>query len=153
MNKIILAFLLALSTSIANADQLDEANAAYMRGDYSEAEHLLRPLAEQGIAIAQNNLGVMYGKGKGVPQDDAEAVRWYRMAAEQGLTEAQKNLGVMYAQGKGVPQDYVEAYKWFDLPATKGDAYVAKFREFLAESMTPAEIAEAQKQAREWRPK
>ena len=109
--------------------------------------------AEHGNAQAQNGLGFMYAQGKGVPQDDAEAVRWYRMAAEQGFTEAQTGLGVMYAQGKGVPQDYVEAYKWFDLPATKGDAYVAKFREFLAESMTPAEIAEAQKQAREWRPK
>ena len=54
---------------------------------------------------AQFNLGLMYDKGEGVPQDDAEAVRWYRLAAEQGHAEAQANLGWMYDAGRGVPQD------------------------------------------------
>jgi TPR repeat protein len=47
----------------------------------------------------------MYDEGRGVPQDDAEAVRWYRKAAEQGDAEAQGKLGVMYANGRGVPND------------------------------------------------
>ena len=59
--------------------------------------------------MAQYNLGVMYENGRGVPQNDAEAVKWYRKAAEQGLASAQNNLGVMYANGEGVPQNDAEA--------------------------------------------
>ena len=55
-----------------------------------------RLAAEQGYADAQNNLGVMYRKGQGVPQDDKTAVKWYRLAAEQGNADAQYNLGLMY---------------------------------------------------------
>ena len=63
----------------------------------------LRRQAEQGDAEAQSNLGSMYATGRGVPQDEAEAVRWYRLAAEQGLAVGQSNLGSMYAEGRGVP--------------------------------------------------
>ena len=80
--------------------------AAYESKDYATALKLWRPLAEQGDAQAQYNLGIMYDNGQGVPQDDAEAVKWYRKAAEQGIAKAQYNLGVMYANGRGVPQDY-----------------------------------------------
>ena len=86
--------------------------AAYTRGDYKTAMKKFRPLAEQGDTTAQYNLGVMYWHGKGVPQDDAEAVRWYRMAAKQGQAEAQYNLGVMYWHGKGVPRDDVRGHMW-----------------------------------------
>ena len=63
----------------------------------------------------------MYDNGRGVPQDDAEAVRWYRLAAEQGHAHAQNNLGVMYAAGLGVPHDYVSAHMWLNLAAATGD--------------------------------
>ena len=56
---------------------------------------------------------------KGVPQDDAEAVRWYQLAADQGLAEAQGNIGNMYAGGKGVLQDYVLAHMWANLAAAQ----------------------------------
>jgi len=79
-----------------------------------------RPLAEQGDASAQTNLGVMYHQGHGVPQDYAEAMKWFRLAAEQGHPSAQTNLGVMYHQGQGVPQDYAEAMKWYRLAADQG---------------------------------
>ena len=78
--------------------------------------------AESGDAEAQNNLGVMYYKGLGVPEDYAEAVKWYRLAADQGYADAQCNLGVMYDNGQGVPQDYAEAVKWTRLAADQGDA-------------------------------
>ena len=69
--------------------------------------------AEQGDAIAQHNLGVMYADGEGVTKDYIEAVKWYRKAAEQGLAEAKYNLGLMYAKGNGVTKDYIEAEKWY----------------------------------------
>ena len=82
----------------------------------------LRLAAEQGDAEAQANLGVMYMFGRGVPQDDAEAVRWYRLAADQGEAHAQVNLGLMYAEGRGVPQDDAEALRWYRLAADQGNA-------------------------------
>ena len=77
---------------------MEDAEAAYWRGDYVTALAGLRPYAEQRNADAQSYLGDMYDRGQGVPEDDAEAVRWYRLAAEQGLASAQLNLGVMYAR-------------------------------------------------------
>ena len=79
-----------------------------------------RQQAEQGAANAQNDLGVMYYNGEGVPQDYVEAVRWYRLAADQGFAAAQLNLGVMYDRGGGVPQDYVEAVRWYRLAVDQG---------------------------------
>ena len=99
---------------------------AYEQGDYATALKEWQPLAEQGDATAQYNLGLMYAQGKGVPQDDAKAVRWYRKAAEQGLAAAQTNLGLIYSQGNGVPKDYVHAYVWYNLAAAQGDEHAIK---------------------------
>ena len=63
--------------------------------------------------MPRSYLDMMYKEGKGVPQDDAEAVKWYRKAAEQGHADAQTILGMMYKEGKGVPQDDAEAVKWY----------------------------------------
>ena len=65
-------------------------------------------------------LGWMYANGRGVEQDDAEAVKWYRLAAEQGDADAQASLGWMYASGRGVEQDDAEAVKWYRLAAEQG---------------------------------
>jgi uncharacterized protein len=115
--------------------------------------------ANQGIAMAQFNLGVMYYEGQGVPQDYKQAVFWYRKASDQALATAQYNLGLSYFKGEGVPQDYVEAHKWFNIAAgyttddkeTRDNAIQG--RELVAKLMTPAQIAEAQKRASEWKKK
>ena len=137
---------------------LDEGAAAYKRGDYATALREWRPLAEQGNANAQFNLGFMYRNGLGVPQDYAKALQWYRKAAKQGVAEAQYNLGIMYGNGEGVPQDYAQAHMWSNLAASsfplgEDRDRAAKNRDIVAERMTPAQISEAQKLAREWRPK
>ncbi len=87
----------------------DEGVAALQRGDYATALREYRPLAEQGHATAQYNLGIMYDNGQGVLQDYAKAVKWVRKAAEQGDANAQYNLGLMYKNGLGVPQDEAQA--------------------------------------------
>ena len=92
----------------------------------------------------------MYENGEGVAQDYAEAVRWYRLAAEQGYANAQINLGGMYYNGEGVPQDYVQAHMWSNLAAAQGNANAVANRDIAASLMTPAQIAEAQRLAREW---
>ena len=65
---------------------------AYEKEDYSTALREWTPLAEQGDALAQYNLGLMYDKGQGVPQDYKTAVKWYTLAAEQGDPDSQRNL-------------------------------------------------------------
>ncbi len=95
----------------------------------------------------------MYEKGNGVPQNDTEAVKWFRLAADQKKAHAQSWLGYMYENGKGVSQDYVLALMWLNLAVAQGDADSAKRVEKLEKEMTPEQIAEAQRLAREWIPK
>lgn len=131
----------------AIADPMEDGQAAYNRGDYAAAQLLWRPLAEQGVARAQNNLGVLYENAKGVRQDFNEALKWYRLAAEQGYAGAWNNLGLIYALGRGVPRDPVRAHMWFDLAASSlsGDLgkAAADSRDVVASSMTPQQIADA----------
>jgi len=205
---LILSFLMA---GPAIAEPFEDATKAYRSGDYETAYRLIKPLAEGGLPEAQLNLGLLYEKGQGVPQDYAEAlkwnlkaaeqgnakalkwyrkaaeqgnaeaqfhlglmydkrlgvpqdyaeaVKWYREAAEQGFVEAQTNLGIMYFTGQGIPRDYVLAHMWFDIAASRNPASEKSkrkrteiFRNTAASKMTPAQIAEAQRLAQEWKPK
>jgi TPR repeat protein len=128
------------------------AIAAYEKGDYATALRLMRPLAEQGHADAQVKLGKMYDKGQGVPQDQAMAVSWYRRAAAQGDGVAPYILGDTYLIGRGVQQDYVTAHMWLNLAAARGNKDAEMARDRAAALMTPAQVTEAQKLAREWLP-
>jgi TPR repeat protein len=126
--------------------------------DYAAAMGWYQKAADQGNAPAQFNLGFMYFNGLGVAQDYAAALSWYRRAADQGNTAAQLNLGVMYLQGEGAPKDYVSAYMWFNLaaaaiPAVEFPNVAAAYRDEVAEKMTSEQVAEAQRLAREWKPR
>src|SRR2546430_1355100 len=77
--------------------------------------------ADSGDADAQVNLGLLYGKGEGVPQDFAQARQWWQKAAAQGDAQAQVNLGLLYAKGEGVPQDFAQAREWYQKAAVQGD--------------------------------
>jgi TPR repeat protein len=107
---------LMLGATLARGGELEDATAAYGRGEYAAALRQLRPLAESGNATAQNNLGVIYFKGEGVAKDLKEAEKWYRMAAEQGHPAAQSGLGLIKLMSK----DYKEAAKWIQLSADQG---------------------------------
>ena len=126
--------------------------------DYAEAVRWFRLAAEQGNADAQHNLGLMYKDDQGVTQDYAKAVRWFRLAAEQAHARAQDNLGFMYENGQGVTRDYVQAHMWFNLtaahlPLGEERDMAVRNRDKAAKLMTPDQIAEAQRLAREWQPK
>jgi len=96
--------------------------------DFFTAVIMVKNMAKNGDARAQNNLGIMYETGYGVPQDYTEAVKWYQAAANQGHAAAQFNLGTMYEKGRGVPQDDAQAAKWFRLAAEQGYAEGAQPR-------------------------
>ena len=145
-------FLVMVWATIVSAASLEEAEFAYDRGDYTQAARLFRPLAEQGIASAQFNLGVMYSRGQGVPQDYQAALKWYRRAAEQGDASAQNNLGLMYERGRGARRDFIRAHMWYSLAAAalSGDdgKTAMKRRDYVAAQMTAAQIETAQEMAR-----
>ena len=115
-----LAFLFLFSGSVYG-DNFQDGLDAYQINDYQKAARLWLPLAEQGDAIAQSNLGNMYRKGQGVPQNYKEAYKWYHLSAKQGLASGQSNLGDMYSLGLGVSQDYKEALTWYRLAAEQGN--------------------------------
>ena len=183
--KLFCTLLFALFVGQASAGPIDDALAAWARGDYSAELKITRPLAlkgeawaqfflgeshangkgvakndaeavkwyrlaaAQGYASAHFNVGYMYSNGEGVLQDYAKAVKWYRLAAAQGDASAQVNLGFMYSSGQGVLQDYTKAHAWYNLAATKGNANAVKNRDIIANLMTPQQIADAQKLARD----
>ena len=129
------------------ADDLQEGIDAIHRNDFETAYKLLMPLAEQGDAKAQHNLGIVYFNNG---NDFKEAVKWWKLSADQDNADSQYTLGRMHLMGFGVIQDYVQAHKWFNVSGANGDEDGRKSREIVEKKMTPPQIAEAQKLAREW---
>lgn len=121
--------------------------------DYKKAVKWYRLSAEKGNAKAQYNLGLMYEKGIVVSQNSKKAERFYNLAAEQGDRESQYKLGMMYYKGrykgKGVPQDYVMAHVWLTLSGLVESKPIMP-GEIL---MSPSQIREAKRLARNWKPK
>jgi hypothetical protein len=99
----------------------------------------------------------MYERGEGVTQDHAEAAKWYRLAAEQGHAFGQAILGDMYESGRGVTQDYVQAHMLYNLAVERSSGrdldLLVSFRDDVEAKMSPDQVAEAQRLAREWKPK
>ena len=144
----VLLLTLLVGTPASSADWKKGA-AAYQSSDFATALREWTPLAKQGNADAQFNLGLMYHEGQGVPQDDKTAAKWWKLAAEQGDAGAQSNLGAMYYNGYGVIKDYVYAHMWWNIAASSGDKITSNNRDIVAGEMTPAQIAESQSLARE----
>ena len=119
--------------------------------DYAEAIQWFRKSALQGNPFAQSNVGYMYEKGEGVPQDYLEAAKWYRQAAGRGNAQAQFTLGYMYEKGLGMQQDEVQALMWFSLAAAQGNVKARASRDRITVWMSPAQIADAQRLAREFK--
>ena len=114
--------LLLLFASRAAAGPFEEGLLAYTQGDYQSALRIWRPLAEEGDAAAQFNIGLLYDTGQGIDEDPGAAAHWYRLAADQGYAKAQLNLGDLYASGRGVPQDFLEAAERYEEAATQRNA-------------------------------
>jgi uncharacterized protein len=150
LNRITLVLIALLFAAPVSAADFKKGVAAYKTGDYATVLREWKPLAEQGDAKSQYNLGIIYRKGIGVPQDYKQAVKWYRKAANQGHAPAQLNIGFMYAKGHGVPQNYKKAHMWFNIAFENGLKLAIKNRDVIAKKLTPADISKAQAMAREW---
>ena len=151
MNKFLATLLIGFSliSFPSWAADLEKGFAAAQSGDFATALREWTPLAEQGVAQAQFNLGLMYSLGNGVLQDYKTAAKWFTLAAEQGNATAQLNLGLMYGLGNGVLQDSVYAHMWANIASANGDENGGKLRDLIAEKMTPSQLEKAQDLARE----
>ena len=120
------------------------------KSDPAKAAVFFRKGAENGYSPSQVNLGIMYKKGDGVPQNYTEAVKWFRKGAENGSSVAMTYLGQMYYFGDGVIESYTKAHMWFNLASAHGDTIAPKLRSQVASYMTSDQIAKAQNLAFEW---
>ena len=99
-----ICFSMLLGSQLVVADYAKGWNA-YKKGDFKTALAQWTPLAKQGSAAAQNNLGAMYNNGKGTTENDVTALKWFNLAAEQGHAMAQYNLGSMLSKGEGAQKN------------------------------------------------
>lgn len=149
-----LPLLVTVALPIAASD-LKTGVDAFDKGDYATALRELKPLAEKGQSVAQVTLGLMYYQANGVAQDLHEALKWFLRAADQGEEMAQLSLGFLYAAGQGVDRDFVQAYMRLSLCLADPNvgANCRKNRELVSHQMTPAQIAEGQRLAADWKQK
>lgn len=124
--RILIIFLLFLTSNTVKAGDLEEGISAFERGDIQSAIKFLKPEAEKGNSEFQYRLGLTYQWGK-VPMDrnDAwknpiEAFKWYKLAADKSHTLAQCSLGILYEEGVGVPKDYEKSALYYQQSLNNG---------------------------------
>jgi len=146
-SRLIFALLLASSVAVVQlAAQQTKADQKPIRE--------VKAKAEAGDAESEMELGRRYDKGEGVVKDHAEAAKWYRKAAEQNYVNPQFNLGMCYEEADAGTEDWAEVYKWLSLAAMQGHERAKKFMTVLeSQLMTPEQIAQGQKRAREFKPR
>jgi hypothetical protein len=161
-----LLMTLMLVAGCAHSEKPNPANALYqisqgdryyfgkgVEQDLEEAARWYNLAALQGNPDGEFYLGRCYSRGDGVPKDDSKAAFWYRKSAMEGNPDAQFQLGQSYELHEGVEQSSVKAYMWLNLSAINGNEKARESRDAIAERMTGAEIATAQRLSSEWSPK
>ena len=127
MKRLIITLVISISLAMGGfgvswSGDFQKGMEAYKSGDFANAIKEWILLGEDGDEKAQYFLGLIYYKGKGVPQDYKAALKWYILSAQQGNKVAQYNLGIMYSFGLGVVPDYKTALKWYNLSSEQGNA-------------------------------
>lgn len=144
---------IGLAFLAAGAVQASSREHIPVSAPYTAAAKVIR-LAELGDIKAEAQLGWMYSKGRGVPQNYFAAAHWYYLAAQRGHGGAQFELGLLYNKGQGVPRDFVLAYFWLNLSASQavGDDhdFKARIRDAVASKMTAEQVALAQEMSLGW---
>jgi hypothetical protein len=150
---ILLALAAILSSPPAlceDHDPYDKAIETYGCGDYVKAFNLFMPLAMQGLAVAEYQIGMMTEQGQGTMQDMLKAYEWYTKAAEKGVADAYYALGQLYSKGEVVTRDPPQAHALFEL-ATKGGNKVARdWLKMEAARLDDAGLAKSREYAQQW---
>ena len=141
---------LSFALAVQAETEYDKAVHVYGCADYPKAFSLFKPLAEQGDALSQFQVGMMIEQGQGAEVDFEAAYKWYMKAAEQGVADAYFALGQLYSRGLAVAQDPVRAYAWFDLAVRDGHAVAGDWLKMQAQKMVPDQIKAAQNVSNDW---
>ena len=115
------AFLALAPSAGASAGTVDEAHAAFRRGDFVTGTDILRPLAEQGDLRAQADFISLYLGGNAAPSDYPQVAIWCQREADRGSKAGEACIGFMYVNAQGVPRDTVRGIAWFQKAAEQGD--------------------------------
>ncbi len=138
------------------AAALAQGIAAYDARDYRRARFRFTALADQGSAVAETMLGVIYARGQGVATDPATAAAYWLRAASRGYAPAQLAFARVLASGAGVARDPGAAWVWASLAARGGDVAVAHEASGLAAQLrrgfTAERAAVLAKRLAGWRP-
>ena len=115
-------------------NRLSQARESLHGEDYHAASVTLQGLADEGSAVAQGMLGLLYAQGQGVDQDFEASVALFAAAAAQGDADGQYYLGYSYLEGSGIENDPVTALAWFIQAAARGhgQAIVERDKGFAA---------------------
>lgn len=143
--------LALLMTAPTHAADYQTGVEASLRRDFATAYQEWEPLAQQGDASSQFQLGWLYIEGNGVPQDLEHGIKWYTRSAEQGYAFAQTALGRIYEQGHGVQQSLPVAFMWYSIAASTWDKTAAKDRDRIAGKMTHAQLSEGRQLLNTWK--
>lgn len=144
LKAILAAGLLALAPSAgAVAGPAQDGEAALQQGDYAAALRSFRPLAEQGDAQAQYELGRMYDAGQGVARNYPLAAAWIGKSAAQGNAKAQFLLALMYARGQGVTQNDKRGRYWLAKAQAADPAHRDTLRAIYAANLASAHRGDA----------
>jgi len=120
-SAISIIFLMATLNAAVIASDLEDAVEAMRTGNFAEAYCIMRPLAENGDADAQYNIGWMYLNGYGLRVNDSLALNWWEKASAQGHTDANFSIGMLYSLGEGeVTKDTSKAIDYYLLAAKQG---------------------------------
>ncbi|WP_373505650.1 tetratricopeptide repeat protein [Aestuariivirga sp.] len=154
--SIVCGLITSLLVESAYADQLSDATQAFERKDSSRAYETWHRLAEQGDAEAQFQLGEMcaggrlYSAGKGFLCSTKDSRIWTLKAAEKRHTKAMLSLSMRYLTGLGAPEDFAQAHMWANLATINGGWDARNDLRDLEELLSPEQITEGQRLAREW---
>ncbi|GGD99472.1 hypothetical protein GCM10011529_02030 [Polymorphobacter glacialis] len=153
-------FLLAVlvagpAVAASNAEALAAGVDAFGRQDYATARAELRPMADNGSAIAETLMGVMAAKGWGGRADPAAAAAWWMRAANRGYAPAQLALAKALAKGSGVTANPGAAWVWAQLAAASGSGISAEagaLARELAEGFSAERLGVLEGERAAWRP-
>jgi TPR repeat protein len=124
-----------------------------MQKDPEQAVYWYRQAANSGHPEAQYFLALLYSSGHGVKKDPEQAERWVSSSAGQGYAPAMADLGKRFATGNGVAKDDKRAYLWLTLAFLHGDKSEEKLRTAEAAKLQPAEVAQQEHAAQNWKPR
>ena len=147
VGSILLGAWLAIISLCAYAGEFERGADAYLKGEYSEALNIWRPLAAEGDVVAMFNVAVLLAEGLGGKRDPVMAARWYHIAGARGYAPAQFNLGVAYKSGVGVQQSDADAAEWWHKAAEQGHSR-AQYElggAYLSGQGVPKDLAQAKR--------